>query len=387
MVRAAWVVCRKELLEALRDRRTLLLGVLLPVVIMPAVTLGLPYLAVREEGRLRQAPARVAVVGAPLIDGLLRTATAEGLLAVTAVRNPAAALRRGEIHAILEATRQEPGEPVLLMVTYDEGSLASLLARQKIDQAVARYSLAQVQARLAQRGITAERLLAVRLKHVSIREAAEAGRAQLALVLPFFMAVWILLGGQHAALDLGAGERERGTLPGLLLTPPDRLALVLGKFGTVFLLATGSVALVVATVLISLRLAPPFGTGLPPSMPWSATIALVGVGIAFAAFLSALQLLLSLAARSVREAQQFFTPLYLLTVGSVLLAQILPELGRASWPYLLPVVNAAYLLRGLLLASAGRVETALAGASLLASTMVILAGGAWIVRRERAIST
>lgn len=387
MVRAAWVVCRKELLEALRDRRTLLLGVLLPVVIMPAVTLGLPYLAVREEGRLRQAPARVAVVGAPFIDGLLRTATAEGLLAVTAVRNPAAALRRGEIHAILEATRQEPGEPVLLMVTYDEGSLASLLARQKIDQAVARYSLAQVQARLAQRGITAERLLAVRLEHVSIREAAEAGRAQLALVLPFFIAVWILLGGQHAALDLGAGERERGTLPGLLLTPPDRLALVLGKFGTVFLLATGSVALVVATVLISLRLAPPFGTGLPPSMPWSATIALVGVGIAFAAFLSALQLLLSLAARSVREAQQFFTPLYLLTVGSVLLAQILPELGRASWPYLLPVVNAAYLLRGLLLASAGRVETALAGASLLASTMVILAGGAWIVRRERAIST
>src|SRR3990172_5680421 len=197
-MRAAWAVFRKELLEAVRDRRTLLLGLLLPVIVMPAVTLGLPYLALREEARLRNAPARVAVVGAFELREFIPAATARG-------------------------------------------GIASLRARQRVDQAVAGYSLAQVEAQLSRRGISAERLLPIRVEHASIRPADSAGRAQLAVVLPFFMTVWMLLGGQYAALDLGAGERERGTLPGLLLTPPDRLALVLGKFATVFTLATTSV--------------------------------------------------------------------------------------------------------------------------------------------------
>src|SRR3989304_1927617 len=77
-MRAAWAVFRKELLEAVRDRRTLLLGLLLPVIVMPAVTLGLPSLALREEARLRNAPARVAVVGASELREFIPAATARG---------------------------------------------------------------------------------------------------------------------------------------------------------------------------------------------------------------------------------------------------------------------------------------------------------------------
>src|SRR3989304_4454463 len=77
-MRAAWAVFRKELLEAVRDRRTLLLGLLLPVIVMPAVTLGLPYLALREEARLRNAPARVAVVGASELREFIPAAPARG---------------------------------------------------------------------------------------------------------------------------------------------------------------------------------------------------------------------------------------------------------------------------------------------------------------------
>src|SRR3990172_7518248 len=211
-----------------------------------------------------------------------------------------------------------------------------------------------------------------------------AGGAQLAVVLPFFMTVWMLLGGQYAALDLGAGERERGTLPGLLLTPPDRLALVLGKFATVFTLATTSVVLVVGTVLLSLRLAPL--SAAPTSLSGGAVVSLVGVGLVFAAFLSALQLLLSLAARSVREAQQLFTPVYLLAVGSVLLTQILPEWGQRLWLYALPAVNGAFLLRGLLLDAVGLPEIVLAGGGLLLLTAGTLALGAWVYGRERLVA-
>ncbi len=384
MAGAAWVVLRKELVEALRDRRTLVLGLLLPIVVMPAVTLGLPYLALQEESRLRSAPARVAVRGAAYLEDLLQMASRDGLIVVVPVADAAAALRKGSVHAVLDAAPGGPGDAVRVRLLYDEESVPSLLARQKLDQAMAQYSLALVEARLAAGGIQVEHLLPLQVEHVPIRPAGEAGRTQLALLLPFFMTVWILLGGQYAALDLGAGERERGTLPGLLLTPASRLGLVVGKFGAVFVLATSSVLLVVASVLVSLKLAPPLGSALARGIPWGSALLLVGTGLVFAAFLSALQLLLSLAARSVREAQQLFTPLYLLTVGSVLLAQILPEWGQEPWPYLLPAVNAAYLLRGLLLDAVGAREYALALGGLGALTAATLAAGAWIYNRERA---
>src|SRR3972149_1303598 len=66
----------------------------------------------------------------------------------------------------------------------------------------------------SRRGISAERLLPIQVEHTSIRPADGAGRAQLAMVLPFFMTVWMLLGGQYAALDLGAGGGGGGGPPG-----------------------------------------------------------------------------------------------------------------------------------------------------------------------------
>jgi ABC-type Na+ efflux pump permease subunit len=110
------------------------------------------------------------------------------------------------------------------------------------------------------------------------------------------------------------------------------------------------------------------------------------VGLALAAFLSAMQLLLSLAARSVREAQQLFTPLYLAVVASVVLAQVLPEWGRRLWLYALPVLNGAYLLRGLLLETVGLREVALAIGGLTMLTGVALAIGAWVYQRERLVA-
>jgi sodium transport system permease protein len=385
MMRAAGAVCRKELVEALRDRRTVVLSLLVPVLLMPAITLGLPYLAVREETRLRAAPARVAVSGRRHLLGFLQMATAGEWIVVVDVREPQAALARGAVDAVLEA-HPAGGGPVRVRLLYDETSVASLLARQKIDEAVARYSLQEVEAQLARRGVTAESLLPLAVDHVTIRPAQDGGRGSLAAVLPFFMTVWMMLGGQYAALDLGAGERERGTLPGLLLTPPPRLALVFGKFAAVFTLATGSVLLVVGSVLLSLRLASPFLGASAQTIPWRVALPLCGVGVSLAAFLSAMQLLLSIAARSVREAQQLFTPLYLTVVASVALAQLLPDWGRQLWLYALPVLNGAYLLRGLLLETVGPREVGLAVAGLVTLTGVALALGAWVYRRERLVA-
>ncbi|MGH2453998.1 MAG: ABC transporter permease subunit [bacterium] len=386
MGRAAWAVFRKELAEALRDRRTLTLGLLIPVLVMPAVTLGLPYLARREQQRLRDAPARVAVVGGEHLTPFLAAAAADGALRVVAVSDPRRSLRAGRVAAVMEAAAPEGSGPVQVRLVYDEASTASVVARRKIEEALARYSLRQVEERLAGRGVDPGALLPVEVEAVSIRSEEEAGRLELAGLLPFFMTIWMMLGGQYAALDLGAGERERGTLPGLLVTPPGRFDFVLGKFGTVFLLATASVVLVVGSVLLALALFSSAGSASPSAIPVRLALPLCGAGLAMAAALSATQLLLSLVARSVREAQQLFTPLYLLVVAGVVLAQLLPEWGQRLWLYLLPGLNGAYLLRGVLMETVGVVEAALALAGLGTVTLAALVAGAWVYRREILVS-
>lgn len=379
----AWTVFLKEMTEALRDRRTVALGLAVPVVLMPAVTLGLPALAVREEARLQAAPARVAVRGAEHVAPFLQQARSQRALVVVAASDPLAALRAGRVDAVLEASPVEGA--VRVRVFYQGTSVASVLARQKVTEALARYSLEAMQARLAALGLAAETLLPLHVEVEAVGPTVDTARAVLATVLPFFIAVWMVLGGQYAALDLGAGEAERGTLAALLLTPAPRLALVLGKFATVLLLAVCSVALVVGAVLATLRVG---GTALgqaATSLPPAVALALLAAGLPLAGCLTAVQLLLSLVARSVREAQLLFTPLYLAVAAAVILAQLLPEWGRQAWVYALPFLNSGYLLRGVVLGTVGGLEVGLAVASLLLATGLVLAGAAAIYRRERVV--
>lgn len=385
-MKAAWAVFRKELIEALRDRRTVVLGLLTPVIVMPVITLTLPYLAVKEETRLEDAPARVAVTGGGAIQEFLNDA--EGREAIRAVEMADArqALRHGDVDAVLEV--EDQGDRVHIRILYDQTSIASTLARQKVTEALARFGLERIRLRLSQEGIDVLELTDFEVEHVPLRPGEEEARGQLAAVLPFFMAIWMVLGGQYAALDLGAGERERGTLPGLLLTPASRLAIMGGKFGAVLLLTVASVVLVVAAVLASLRLgAPLLAEGLPPSLSVQVAGALIVAGLPLAAALAAAQLLLSVTARSVREAQLLFTPLYLAVVASVVLAQLLPEWGRRLWVYAVPVLNGGYMLRGIMLQTIGRKEIGLGVVALIGLTMISLMAGAWTYKRERTVST
>lgn len=376
----AWTVFLKEMTEALRDRRTVALGLAVPVVLMPAVTLGLPALAVREEARLQIAPARVAVRGAEHLAPFLQQVRSQGALVIVAAPEPLGALRAGRVDAVLEASPVEGA--VRVRVFYQGTSVASVLARQKVTEALARYSLEAMQARLAALGLAAETLLPLHVEVEAVGPTVDTARAVLATVLPFFIAVWMVLGGQYAALDLGAGEAERGTLAALLLTPPPRLALVLGKFATVLLLAVCSVALVVGAVLTTLRVG---GTALgqaTTSLPPTVALALLAASLPLAGFLTAVQLLLSLVARSVREAQLLFTPLYLAVAAAVILAQLLPEWGRQAWVYALPFLNGGYLLRGVVVGTVGGIPVGLAVVSLLLATGLVLAGAAAVYRRE-----
>jgi len=353
-----WIrgVYAKETLEAFRDKRSLLVLVVLPALIMPVVTLGIPYLEQRQQHMITTTTPEVAVVGkAP---NLIHLAYTSKLIKPVQTTNARKALQARRVLAVLElppnfealvARDAQPHVGVL----YDASNPESVAARTRVIDLISRYSQAVVAQRLIARHINPRDLLPVVLDERNVATQRQLSGLLLASLLPFFIAMWAVVGGMSLAVDEAAGEKERGTLESLLVTPPTREAIVVGKFLSVLTASVGAVIVVVIAMMVSLRWGYPYvlhtSQKLDVSLPIGTAIVMLGVAILFAALMSGVQLAMSIYAKSPREAQQFITPLYFLTVLPALAVQYITEWQSAAWAYILPVLNTFFAFRELLL--------------------------------------
>jgi ABC-type Na+ efflux pump permease subunit len=209
------------------------------------------------------------------------------------------------------------------------------------------------------------------------------GGGPLAIALPFFLAVWLLLGGQYAALDVGVGERERGSLDALLVSPPSRPAIMVGKFLAVLLPSVFAAVVMVASSVASATLGARLLPGQAAGLTVGVAARLLVVGVALAGLLSAVQLLLSLGSRSLREAQQAFTGLYLLVALPIMLVPLLGEWDDRPWMPLIPVINAGLAYRDILAGRAVGAQLAVTVGVLLVATVPFLALGARVLSNQR----
>ena len=389
-----WIrtVYAKEILETVRDRRTLLVMVVLPAFFMPVATLGIPYLAQRQQHMIQTATPAVAVVGDSR--GLLRMASATQLIAPVHVDDPVAALRRRRVLAVLEVPPRFDAtltgdRQARVAIYYNASDSESVAARARLVELLSRYSQQVVARRLAARHVNPRDLLPVILDEHNVATERQVTGLLLASLLPFFIAMWAVVGGMSVAVDLAAGEKERGTLESLLITPPTRDAIVIGKFLAVVTASMASVIVVLITMMVSLRWGYPYllhtTQRLDVSLPPGTAVVTVGVALLFSALVSAVQLALSIFARSPREAQQYITPLYFVTVLPALAVQFMSEWQRSAWTYLVPVLNAFFAFRELLLGTVHWEHVVLAAVSSAVYAAVTLEVAIGLMNRESVI--
>lgn len=373
--RAATAVFRREAAETLRDRRTLVAAVLLPVLTMPLVVLVMPVLAARQQEALRDRPVRIVLQGGDA-GGLAALGSMEGAFRLMSVPEPQAALLQGEIEAVLVDRAPAGGSPRVVAVWYDESRPASRAAVQRVAQVAAKLVLRDLESAAQERGVDPAALVPVVIEPRNAASSQRMGGALLATALPFFLAVWLLLGGQYAALDMGVGERERGSMDALLTTPAPRSAVVAGKFLAVLAPAVMAVGLMLAAGVATLRFGSVLLTTNPVevSLPAGTALKLLLVATMLGGFLSACQLWVSLRARSLREAQQGFTALYLVVALPVMLIPLLGEVSQ-PWVVFVPVVNAVVVFRGILVGATPLSALAWTAGSLAVLTVPVLCLG------------
>src|SRR2546426_12754892 len=164
----------KEMLETVRDRRTLIVALVLPVVLMPVVTLGVPYLAERQRHQRERAASRVALVGGSFAPDLIREGEAQGLIRRVDAADAIPALRGGRLDAVVEippdfAARVQTGNGEVTIV-FDESQAGSVVARQRLQGVVAGYAARLAEQRLRSHVLTRNDLTPL---HAASRSVAD----------------------------------------------------------------------------------------------------------------------------------------------------------------------------------------------------------------------
>lgn len=346
----ALVVFRKELTDALRDRRTLLVVLLSSVAIGPIVLIALSALVAGIEKRAEE---RTVVVS-----GIEQAPTLRNYLERQTYR-----VDRAPADFEAQLARQKLGDPVLVVLKDFETELArgepplveivSSSANQRAGQAVGRltrllrgFSNEQSTLRLALRGVAPSTLEVLDVQERDLANP-QSRAAQLTSMLPFFVLMAVLYGALNAALDTTAGERERGSLEPLLMNPASRYALVVGKWA-----AVAAVGMLIALLscfsflpaqllLRSETLAAMFQFGLREASLFLALLA------PLAAALAAVMMAIAIRCKSFKEAQANNT-VVILGVSLLPLVGVFNQSGEAPWHLWVPALGQVALMNRVL---------------------------------------
>jgi sodium transport system permease protein len=238
---------------------------------------------------------------------------------------------------------QDVPKPEIICSTAND---KSQLARLRLSLVLDRWTGRIGDDNLKASGVAAEAAKPVTVVTTDVADARRRSGAMWAKVLPVLMLLWALTGAFYPAIDLCAGEKERGTLETLLSSPAGRSEIVLGKLLTIMLFSIVTAVLNLASVAVTGSLVLPgmSGFGLPPP---AAVAAMAVALIPMAALFSALCLALAAFARSTKEGQYYLMPLLLASMPLVILPMS-PGVELNLGNSLMPVTGMVLLLRSVL---------------------------------------
>jgi sodium transport system permease protein len=384
-VRTVRLVAAKELLESLRDRRTLFVALLLPVLLYPLMMLALAPLVTMQKQKLHDEAQQVAVTGGGAI--ALKSFALDARdgappigLAVVDSDDPQHDLVAGKLALWVEAdddfaARIDAEGTAPIRVHHDGSDDQSLVALKKFDAALDAAREREMLRRTQNHNLSAEWREPIKGTMLDVAPPARRAAYLFGKMLAFILVVLTLSSSFYPAVDSVAGEKERGTMETLLVAPCGRAELVLGKFVAVLAVTLAAAILNLASMALTLGpfgglIAPDLGAGL--SITPTVILGVLALLVPLSALFSAVSLALSTLARSVKEGQHYLTPLFLVVMPLAMVV-VIPNVPLTHALAPVPVTNAVLFFRDLLLDKADPTTTAV----VMISTFAYAAAALW----------
>lgn len=371
-------LCQKELKETVRDRRTVITLLLMPLLVYPILSMALNRFVLSAGGE-----SSGFVVGVATNDGLQqmdqwlsdpRTMPPDAILkasggelanfraVVIEELSPAEALEENLVDVAVSFQSSQDGlSPEISLYSY-RGDSVSQNARRVLIERLQWLRLSEAQETLQQNLPSYSD--PIRIQVVDVGEVAPP--SLLGTIVPLVLVLMTITGAVYPAIDLTAGERERGTMESVMASPVSRGAVLFSKYVAVVI-----VALLTAMVNLAAMFTTLWAGGLmqlltgSDAFPWIAVLRVLGLLILFSGFYSAVLLSLTSFAKSFKEAQAYLIPVMLVSLAPAMLS-LLPGANLRGPLAIMPLINIVLLARDLLAGNVDPVGALAAVASTIA---------------------
>lgn len=351
---------KKEIMDVIRDKKTILTMVVLPVILYPVLFLVIMqvmtmistsqqertyYIAYDQVEEKEQKALNDWITGEE--DNL------EYIIKEVESDNPKEDLEKENIDAYITTAVTE--SQVVYEIHYLSAVTNSATVSDMLEEEIDSYARKMAEENAAARGLDVKKVLYPVASKLTDQSSNESSIGSiLGSIIPFLMITSILMGSMYPAIDATAGEKERGTLETLLTLPIGNMELIMSKFLSVATIAVISVfinvlsmggiaAYLYATISALSQGAGAFRLG---SFIPAILISVVCI-IAFALFMSAVVMCVCAFAKSFKEANNYVTPLTLIVVLTGYIGFI-PNVELSTTTAIIPVANICLLMKNLL---------------------------------------
>jgi sodium transport system permease protein len=393
-MRVIATVFKKEMIDTLRDRRAIVLMIVLPLLLFPTIFKVMVTVEKRQAAKAEAKKLRVACID----DG-----NAARFVEMLKERDDAVLVpaSRDRITALIQAdsldgafvfasgfddnvAEMKPGR----LDFYFKETGDHEIVQNRLKETVDSYEKELLDARFKKLELDQTIVEAVKLEPHNVASMQERVGGTVGGFLPYMFILFCFIGAMYPAIDLGAGEKERGTLETLLTAPVNRLHLLLGKFGVVVASGLLSAAVSLTGLMFAIKQSHDLPQGfldvLLRLLGWHSILLLLSLLVPLTIFFAGVLLSVSLTARSFKEAQSMISPLNIAVIMPAAIG-LTPGIVLNYKNALIPVLNVSLATKAIIAGTITTPQLLVVYASLITLAILSLWGAAWWFGRESTI--
>jgi len=352
------IVYKKELLDTIRDRRTIISMIVIPILLFPILTIGFSSFAVTMVEKSAEQIHKISVVGkenAPELYAMIDSSTKVEIVEVDSIEK---AIDTKEIRAALiipdDFTQKiQATDSTSLTILYNAAETKSEFARDRLENIASDYRKDILHQRLLHEDLNPKLLKPFYIYNDNVAKE-KMGSFLLSMFLPYIIIILSMVGAMYTAIDLTAGEKERGTLETILVSPIPRWQLATGKFLVILTTSLVSTILSITSMTATMffgimsfgSMAESLGLNITPVM----ILIIVLMMIPTACLFSALLMSVSIFAKSYKEAQSYVSPLMIIVILPALVSFI-PGIELNLQLSFVPLINICLIIKEALMGS------------------------------------
>jgi sodium transport system permease protein len=388
-------IFKKELVDSIRDRRTLIAMIVVPILLYPFLISISSSMMISQARKAREKTLDVA---------LISNGNAGALRAKLLERDDLNVVEDMPLDEARELVRIDTLDAVIVVAPdfdervaafeaggvtiYHKSTESSEIEVRRIRRIVVEFGGELREARFDRLDLDVSMIETVDISEENLASTKERIAEEVGGFLPYLIIIFCFMGSMYPAIDLAAGEKERGTLETLLTSPAGRLEILLGKFGVVVLTGIVTAAVSIFGMYLGIRMSSEIPQELLQvimnMLEWDSIALMFTLLLPLTVFFAAFLLSISIFAKSFKEAQSVISPLFVVIIIPAFIG-LMPGMTLNTTTALIPILNVSLATKAIIADTITPLILAEVYLSLIALALVSLWACAWFFGRESTI--